>query len=193
MKKVMKLQLNKKIKDNGGFTLIELIITVALIFLVVSAVSATFILAINTSGDVIDIITSVKDSRLIIYRISRDIREAVEISEAESDSVTFRSFMYIGNDYEVINYYLVSDEEYYTLYRKEGDGAPRVVASKIINNNVFTYYTGVDEPENGMGSVSAEELNSIKIIKIDLSVDQSGSATDRTMDLKTQISLRNRI
>jgi type II secretory pathway pseudopilin PulG len=191
----MKLQLQavKKIKDDGGFTLIELIITVALIFLVVSAVSATFIIAINTSGDVIDVITSVKDSRLIIYRISRDIREAVEISEAESDSVTFRSFMYIGNDYEVINYYLVSDDGYYTLYRKEGDGAPRAVASKIINNNVFTYYTGVDEPENGMGSVSTEELDSIKIIKIDLSVDQSGSATDRTMDLKTQIALRNRV
>lgn len=189
----MKLQLNKKIKDDVGFTLIELIITVALIFLVVSAVSATFIIAINTSGDVIDVITSVKDSRLIIYRISRDIREAVEISEAESDSVTFRSFMYTGNDYEVINYYLASDDGHYTLYRKEGDGAPRAVASKIINNNVFTYYTGVDEPENGMGSVSAEELDSIKIIKIDLSVDQSGSATDRTMDLKTQIALRNRV
>lgn len=191
----MKLQLQavKKIKDNKGFTLIELIITVALIFLVVSAVSATFIIAINTSGDVIDVITSVKDSRLIIYRISRDIREAVEISEAESDSVTFRSFIYTDDNYEVINYYLASDDDYYTLYRKEGDGAPRVVASKIINNNVFTYYTGVDEPENGMGSVSADELNDIKIIKIDLSVDQSGSETDRTMDLKTQIALRNRV
>jgi hypothetical protein len=51
----------------------------------------------------------------------------------------------------------------------------------------------VDEPENGMGSVSEEELGDIKIIKIDLSMDQSGTESERTMELKTHITLRNRV
>jgi competence protein ComGC len=100
------LQAVKKIKEDSGFTLIELLITIGLIFLIVSAVSSTFIMSASTSRDVIDIITSAKDSRLIIYRVSRDIRETVEISEAESDSVTFISYMYADDAYEVINYYL---------------------------------------------------------------------------------------
>ncbi|MDD3629011.1 MAG: hypothetical protein PHN81_04475, partial [Actinomycetota bacterium] len=80
-----------------------------------------------------------------------------------------------------------------TLYRIVDGGSPHFVADKIINDNIFTYYTGIDTPEGGMTSVSEEELSSIKIININLSIDQSGTASSRTMELKTNITLRNRI
>ena len=189
----MKLQLLKKIKDNKGFTIIELMLTMGIILVVVSLISAAYFLSASTSKNVVDITTSEIDSRLIMYRISKDIREAIEISEARASSITFKSNVDDDDDYETVRYYLEPGDGYYTLYRIVDGGSPHFVADKIINDNIFTYYTGIDTPEGGMTSVSEEELSSIKIININLSIDQSGTASSRTMELKTNITLRNRI
>jgi type II secretory pathway pseudopilin PulG len=191
--KEMKLQLYKKIKDNEGFTIVELMLTMGIIVIVVSLVSAAYFLSASTSKNVVDTTTSEIDSRLIMYRISKDIREATIISEAESSSTTFKSNVDDDEDYETVRYYLESEDGHYTIYRKVDNGSPHIVAGKIINNNIFTYYTGINTPEGGMTSVSGEELASIKIISIDLSIDQAGAASSRTMELKTNITLRNRI
>jgi len=195
--KQMKLKLYKKIKgnvrDNKGFTIVELMLTMGLIVIVVSLVSSAYFLSANTSKSVVDITTSEIDSRLILYRISKDIREAIEISEAGVSSITFKSNVDDDDDYETVRYYLETKNGYHTLYRKVDNESPHYVADKIINDNIFTYYTGVDMPEGGMTSVSGEELGNIKIININLSIDQSGAASSRTMELKTNITLRNRI
>jgi prepilin-type N-terminal cleavage/methylation domain-containing protein len=193
----MKLQPGKKIKDNvkdnKGFTIVELMLTMGIIVIVVSLISAAYFLSADTSKNVVDTTTSEIDSRLIMYRISKDIREAVEISEAESSSTTFKSNVDDDEVYETVRYYLETENGYYTLYRKVDSGNPHIIASKIINDNIFTYYTGIDTPEGGMTSVSGEELASIKIININLSIDQAGAASSRTMELETNIALRNRI
>jgi len=193
----MKLQPGKKIKDNvkdnKGFTIVELMLTMGLIVIVVSLVSAAYFLSASTSKSVVDITTSEINSRLIMYRISKDIREAIEISEAGSSSITFKSNVDDDDEYETVRYYLEPEDGHYILYRTVDSESPHYVADKIINNNIFTYYTGVDMPEGGMTSVSGEELGNIKIININLSIDQSGVASSRTMELKTNITLRNRI
>ncbi|OFW53642.1 MAG: hypothetical protein A2163_07440 [Actinobacteria bacterium RBG_13_35_12] len=193
----MKLLLNKKIKDSGGFTLVEILLVVMLIFIVVSMVSATYILSANTSRDVIEITTSGIDSKTAIYRISKDLREAKNISVAYNDSIIFNSNVYIEEDsfevFEEVNYYLVSKDGYYNLYRKVDEEDARVVATNIVNNDLFSYYTGINIPENGMETpVSEAELESIKIIEIKLSIDQGGTESNRTMELKTSIYLRNK-
>ena len=193
----MKLLLNKKIKDSGGFTLVEILLVVMLIFIVVSMVSATYILSANTSRVVIEITTSGIDSKTAIYRISKDLREAKNISVAYNDSIIFNSNVYIEEDsfevFEEVNYYLVSKDGYYNLYRKVDEEDARVVATNIVNNDLFSYYTGINIPENGMETpVSEAELESIKIIEIKLSIDQGGTESNRTMELKTSIYLRNK-
>ena len=193
----MKSLLNKKIKDSGGFTLVELLLVVMLIFIVVSMVSTTYILSANTSRDVIEITTSGIDSKTAIYRISKDLREAKDISVAYNDSIIFNSNVYTEDDgfevFEEVNYYLVDKGGYYSLYRKVNEENARVVATNIINNDLFSYYTGINIPENGMETpVSEAELKSIKIIEIRLSIDQEGTESNRTMELKTSIYLRNK-
>ena len=60
-------------------------------------------------------------------------------------------------------------------------------------NFLFTYYTDINKPEGGMDTVDEAELASIKIIEIKLSIDQGGTESERTMELKTSIALRNKI
>lgn len=82
--RVMKsLLLNKKIKDSKGFTLIEVLLVAMLMFVVISMVSATYVLAINTSRDNIETTTSGRDARIAAYRISKDLREATILTMAE--------------------------------------------------------------------------------------------------------------
>jgi len=195
--RAMKLKLNNKSKDSGGFTLVELLLVVMLIFIVVSIVSATYILSVNTSRDVIEITTSGIDSKTAIYRMSKDLREAKDISIAENDRIIFTSNVYPEYDsfevFEEVNYYLVSENSYYNLYRKVDEEDAKIVAAKIVKNDLFTYYTDINTPANGMTSVSEAELENIKIIEIKLSIDQSGAESPRTMELKTSVALRNKI
>ncbi len=192
--RAMKLKLNIKFKGSKGFTLIELLLVMGLIFLIVSMVSATFLLSINTSRDTIDMTTSAIDSRLITYRISKDLRETIYIDTAAANNIIFRSNVDDDSDYELLNYYFVAVDGYYTLFRKVDEGNAHIVASKIINENIFTYYTGINMPEGGIVfPVTEEEKGDIKIVEINLSIDQTGADSARTMELRTSITLRNRI
>lgn len=193
MTQAMKLLLIKKIKDTKGFTLVELLLVMVLIIVVVSMVSATFIHSVNTSGDVIEITTSGIDSRVTMYRISKDLREAINLTKAENDEIIFQSDTDSDGDYEILNYYLADTDGHYSLYRKVDDESAKIVANNIVKNNLFAYYTGIDIPEGGMDTVDETELASIKIIEIKLSIDQGGTESERTMELKTSIALRNKI
>jgi len=190
----MKLSLNKKIKDDKGFTLIELMLVMMLIFIIVSLISATYLLSVNTSRDIIKTTTSMADSRVVMYKLSKDLREASNITEAKVDSITFKSNIDDDSDEEEVNYYLTETNGYYTLYRKVDTANAKYVTSSITNNNLFTYYSDINTPEGGIDTpVSLEELNNIKIIEINLSIDQSGLESQRTMELDTVVSLRNKI
>jgi len=189
----MKSQLDKKVKGAEGFTLIELLIVMVLIIVVVSMISATFIISTNTSRDVIEITTSGIDSRVTMYRISKDLREAVNLTKAENDEIIFQSDVDSDGDYEILNYYLADADGHYNLYRKVDNESAKIVADNIVKNNLFAYYTDIDIPEGGMDTVDETELASIKIIEIKLSIDQGGTESERTMELKTSIALRNKI
>jgi prepilin-type N-terminal cleavage/methylation domain-containing protein len=190
----LKLQVGKKIKDNEGFTMIEMLLVVLLIVVIVSMVSATYLLSGNTSRDIVDITTSMIDSRVVIYRLTKDLRESSDITQAYADSIIFKSNVDDDGDDEEVNYYLTAEGSYYELYRKIDTGPAKFVATNIIDNNLFTYYTDVGIPEGGVSTpVSTEELGNIKMIGIELKIDQSGEDTQRKMELETVVSLRNRI
>ncbi len=184
----------KKITDNKGFTMIEMLLVVLLIVVIVSMVSATYLLSGNTSRDIVDITTSMIDSRVVIYRLTKDLRESSDITQAYADSIIFTSNVDDDGDDEVVNYYLTAVGSYYELYRKIDTEPAKFVATNIIDNNLFTYYTDIGTPEGGVVTpVSAEELGNIKLIGIELKIDQSGGDTQRKMELETVVSLRNRI
>lgn len=192
--RAMKSLLNKKIKDSKGFTLIEVLLVAMLMFVVISMVSVTYFLAINTSRDNIDTTTSGRDARLAVYRITKDLREAANLTMAEYDEIEFESYIDTDDDPETVYYYLESEDGYYNLYREIDDGGAKLVVAHIVDDNLFTYYEDINTPQDGMSTpVVALDLDKIKIIEIYIYIDQSGTETPRTMKLETAVSLRNKI
>ncbi len=190
----IQLLLSKKYKNEKGMTLIELIIAMAFISLIVALVTTIHLSAGKTSKDVINITKSEIDSRVAIYRVSHDLREANSIILAEGDKVKFLSNVDADDDYEEVFYYLESEDGYYNLVKSVDSGEARTISTHLIANNIFSYYSGTQLSEDGLAApVAGDDLENISLIKVNISIDQSGSQSLRTMDLGTLIALRNKI
>jgi competence protein ComGC len=189
-------QHNKNLKpDQEGFSLVEMILVILLIFTIVALVSSLLISTENTSRDIISIVKSEIDARLALYRISKDIRETHNIVAANEYEVIFDSNIDSDEYYERVRYYLIADGSHYDLYRQIDSAASDLFIENIVDNNIFTYYSGLSTPEGGMTvPVTDEEiLKTIKYVDITVNIDQSGTISPRTMTLGTTITLRNRI
>ena len=195
VEEAMKLKLQDKLKDNVGFTIVELMLAALLMFVVVSGVSLTYFTSANATEDIISSTTSEIDARVAMYRISKDIREAISIEEASSDGVKFISNVDSDEEFEEVYYYLEYTEYgHYNLYRKVDDGPEKIIAVNVINGSedFLKYYT--DEGDNNLSSpVDESELDSIKRVDINIFIDQEEPyESSRTMHLKTSVALRNR-
>lgn len=198
--RAMKLLLNKKIKDSKGFTLIEVLLVAMLMFVVISMISVTYFLAINTSKDNIDTTTSGRDARLADYRITKDLREATNLTMAGDDNIKFIREIDTDPYSEEVNYYLESEDGYNNLYREIDGGGAKLIVTHIVNDNLFAYYEDITDINTPGGALDADPpvddssvLDEIKIIEIYIYIDQSGTETQRTMKLETAVSLRNKI
>jgi len=188
------LLLDKKIKDSKGFTLIEILLVAMLMFVVISMISATYFLAINTSRGNIESATSGSDARIAAYRISKDLREATKLTVAGDYEIKFESYIDTDDDPEEVYYYLESKDGYYNLYREIDNEGAKLVVTYIVDNNLFAYYEDIKTPPDGMEyPIEGSDLDKIKIIKIYIYIDQSGVETKRTIKLETAVSLRNKI
>lgn len=193
---VIHRQLNRRIcRDDKGFSLVELLLVVLLIFTIVALASVVLIGSENTSRDVISIVRSEIDARLALYRISKDIRETHNIISANNTEVIFESNIDADEYYETVRYFLSADGTHYDLYRQIDGGTNRLYIENVVDGNIFTYYTDLSTPEGGMAVPITDEdtLNTIKYINLDVNIDQSGTTSLRTMELDTIITLRNRM
>jgi hypothetical protein len=172
-----------------------MLLVILLIFTIVALVSAVLIGSENASRDVISIVRSEIDARLALYRISKDIRETHNIISANNSEVIFESNIDVDEYFEEVRYYLAADGSHYDLYRQVDGGTSNLFIENIVDLNIFTYYTGLSTPEDGMTVPITDEdtLNTIKYIYLDINIDQSGSSSLRTMELDTIITLRNRM
>jgi prepilin-type N-terminal cleavage/methylation domain-containing protein len=185
----------KKIKDQKGFSLVEMLLVILLLFIIVALVSSLFFTSEKANRDIINIVRSEIDARTALYRISKDIRETHEIKFANYDEVVFLSNIDEDEYYEEINYYLVAEDSHYNLYRQVDSTDSKLYIKNIVDSSIFLYFTDLGEPADGMPTPVDEEaeLQNIKFVDINLNVDQSGNQSNKTMTLNTMITLRNRI
>jgi len=182
----------KIIKNQKGYSLVEMLLVILLIFIIVALVSSLFITSGRTNRDVINIVRSEIDARLVLYRISKDIRETNDIITANDNEVIFKSNVDEDEYYERIRYYLVAEDSHFNLYRQVDSDEARLYIKNIVDSEIFSYYSDLGVPAEAI-PVTEEGLKNIKFIDISVSIDQSGIRSLRTMDLDTMITLRNRI
>ena len=195
VEEAMKLKLQDKLKDNTGLTIVELMLAALLMFVIVGGVSLTYFTSANATENIMSSATSEIDARVAMYRISKDLREATSIEEADHYGIKFMSNIDSDEEYEEVSYYLEYTEHgYYNLYRKVDNEPEKIIAVNVINGSedFLKYYT--DEGENNLSSpVDESELDNIKRVDINIFIDQEKPyETNRTMHLKTSVTLRNR-
>lgn len=191
----MKSRLIKKIKGQEGITLAELLMVMGLMFLIIGMISAAYFQSINSTRDVVKITKSEIDSRVAVYSISKDVRESLDILLADNTEIKFSSNIDADDEFETVHYYLeLKTDGSYDLMKGIDGQAGKIIIQNIVNEDLFNYYTGPGSPEGGMTEPVVEiDLNKIKLVGINISVDQSGAVSLQTMDLDTIIALRNKL
>jgi len=144
-------------RDDRGLTLVELLVTIVLIAIVGTLVLAAVIRATRTLTHVEDENKGLQDAKVILERMSRDIRQArgVVCDGAGADPTCqyhLQLWVDSNSDYlqqssEVITWNLQqnADGTHFDVWRTVGVGSgavPRRQASTLIVQTVFSYETG---------------------------------------------------
>ncbi|MEA2015614.1 MAG: prepilin-type N-terminal cleavage/methylation domain-containing protein [Actinomycetota bacterium] len=195
---VMKLLLQDKIKNNSGFTMIELLLSSLLIAVIVTLITMSYFNTTRSSEVTISIATSAQDARTAMNLITKDIREISEITYANGDEFIFKSNIDSDEADEELHYQVIADtdegyEGFYKITRAVDNGSAKVVARHLLGGQIFSYTSGYGQEPLEV-PVEAGLLVDIRNVSIGLSIDQQETVEGpRTMNLETSVTLRNRV
>lgn len=192
---MLKKALNNKITDifnnEKGFSLVEMLIVVLIIAIIASLITTVYITSAKSQKDIINKAGSESNMRTALYTMTKDIREATDISSAKSDYLKIKSNVNNDSIDEVVEYILTSSNGVYILNKKINGGSDIFIMDFITSNNVFSYYANISGSALQV-PLSSQNLSSFKLIKISFIVNREPSNTIKAVNLSTVVSLRNR-
>ncbi len=192
---MLKKALNNKITDifnnEKGFSLVEMLIVVLIIAIIASLITTVYITSAKSQKDIINKAGSESNMRTALYIMTKDIREATDVSAATSDYLKFSADINNDSVSEDVEYILTGSSSAYTLNKKINGGSDIFIMDYIIDNSVFSYFT------DSSGSVlqvplDSQNLSTFKLVKINFTVNREPSNTIKAVNLSTVVSLRNR-
>ncbi|MGM0366206.1 MAG: hypothetical protein ACQEP5_06665, partial [Actinomycetota bacterium] len=186
----MRFQVKKIINNQSGYTIVEMLLVLMLMFLVIAAITLTYFTSANSSKLVIDTASAEMDARTAMYSVSKEIREATQITEADTGRITFTSDVNSDEIVDEVSYYLQSHQESFRLYRAV-NGRESFLADNIIDNSLFSYFSSPGEELSV--PVRQDALEDIGIVGISIIIDRTGAQSERTMELGTMVTLRNKL
>jgi prepilin-type N-terminal cleavage/methylation domain-containing protein len=201
------MKLFKNIQKNNGFTLVEILVTMAIFSLILGAVGLfardIFYYDNLFSGG----LTSYDDAKKILQPVASEIRSASQSSLGAysielANNTNFIFFTDIDNDgkKERIRYFLVDDilkrgvivPSGSPLEYLSGDEVITDVVSNLTNGvtPIFTYY---DTNYNGSTPPLADPVSvlDIRLVKITLIIDVDPNRPPAPMTVTTEVSIRN--
>ncbi len=204
----MQKNIKNFIKKNGGATITELLVTIAILALVINAVAAFSADVFRFSGTIYNSVQAQQDARNVLRQMAFELRTtssssigAYPLAEVSANRIRFYSD--IDNDglKEEVIYYLSNDGR--TLYKniRKPSGAPlqyvgnfstSTVASDIVNGvtPIFTYF---DANYDGVSGPLAQPVNilAVRLVKIEIIIERDPNRAPVPIVVSTQVSLRN--
>lgn len=187
--KKLKAHLRFFMRDESGFTLAELMVTMMLMIISMFALYSVFDMSLRVFSFGNDKVEAVQNARIGLSKMEREIRAAYPYDKPVNDtrlSVWNPDQIAFGNDVDPINrlvdpgeeisYYLSGNE----LMRSEGGNESPVVAPVPAGGLNFEYFK-----EDGVTAATSE--SEIEIVNIALTIE----VNDRTQTLDTDVALRN--
>jgi prepilin-type N-terminal cleavage/methylation domain-containing protein len=175
------------LKNENGFSIVEMLLVVLIIAIVTSVITMIYIYSVRSQKDLLSKAGSEANLRTTMYSIAKDIREATDVSIAENNHIKFNS----GAD--ILEYELTASSGTYILNKKITSGGTtttKFIMKYITNNNVFSYY--LTSTGAALSVPLSVHLSDFKLVNISFTVNQEPSIPVKAVNLSTMVSLRNR-
>jgi type II secretory pathway component PulJ len=197
-------------KEEGGFTLVEMLVAATMMFAMLIALYAVFDASVRAFGYGGDRLEAVENARLAMSKMEREIRAAhpydltsdppksylfLNPANTTQPAVPTATRIVFGNEVggdrrivgsEVIGYYLSGHE----LKRSKGGSIQTLVDSVSTDGLRFTLCRSADECPPALAITNEAE---IRVVRIELTVEVRHLGEDPTRQtLTTDVYLRNR-
>lgn len=129
-------------RDERGFTLVELMVTAAVMGVVATAIIGVAISAFKTTATITNRRDVFNDGRIALDRLSKQLRqgESVTVASSTASQVVFDTYI-DGNTADVVWRVNGSAAPYELQESRDGGTTFNTVASSLGTNSVFTYTT----------------------------------------------------
>jgi prepilin-type N-terminal cleavage/methylation domain-containing protein len=185
------------IDDDGGFTLVELLIVMAILTVVLGAVVALFTSGIKAQADQNARFRAQQDLRLAMDKLRTDVHSSCAISTPS----TYNTWLTTVTLYKPadscaagsssVSWCTTANGTQYSLYRIVSSscaGATALIASGLTSANVFLYFPPNSHLTGALGSGTAsvttqDASSSLARLHVDFSIKQQGQTnTYRLVD-----------
>lgn len=192
MRKLM-IRIRLLVREEGGFTLAELMVTIMLMLTVMFALYSVFDMSLRVFSFGNDKTEAVENARLGLERMERELRAAYPYDKANGNNTLFPSYaanpsnsIKFGNDVVTVNRQVDVPSEEIT-YSLDGSDLERNNESLVqsVTSLQFDYLRADGTP--------ATSESEVRIVKITLATEvDRGLAGPATQTLTTDVTLRNR-
>lgn len=164
-----------------GFTLVELIITIALFSMLTGVVVWVFVVGLRVWGSGMDRANLRQNANLAIERMVRELSLASEFKEAKLDKVKFKADL--GGLVEEIEYKIKNNN----LQRKVKGGTEVILVRNVQDFTLGYYLESDSDNENLLEEVGGGAKDDIRVVVISLSISEG----DETITLSSSAYARN--
>ena len=177
------MTLGRRLRADEGFTLVELLTTMAISSVVVAFVTGTVIHALRTQDRQVDQVAALNDTKLAFERVTRDIRRADPLRVVALDRIRL-DVLEAGGVRRTLTYQRSGDALAVT---DDATAQTRtLVAGLVPGPPLFLYHLDDGTTVTGEQPLDPRRVSSIVV---HLKVDPEGPATG--VDLETRVLVRN--
>ncbi|MGQ9558199.1 MAG: PilW family protein [Desulfurispora sp.] len=157
-----------KKRSQSAFTLVEVVVAMAIFTMVLGATLLIYQHSLQSWARTDSATTVQENLRLVLDRMTRELRTAVSIEEAAvvngQTTISFQTYISQNNVpvLKTITYY--HDPTSQQIYRSVGTGSPNPLAEDISGLELFYY--DQDQSLLGQNNVLPGDLNKIKFIRL---------------------------
>jgi len=179
----------KIVRRESGFSLVELLVTSAIMVFVIAAIYLMLGSGYNTYSKMDDQIIAQSEARRNLSRMSKYIRQASQITEAGPYELTINADIDDDAVPESVHFYLTESN---TMLNMTVDGGSSTVLGRYVTNvstgnSIFTYYA-----TDGSEITDMEQARTATTtMKINLVIDADTSESPVAYTLESQVVLRN--
>jgi uncharacterized protein (TIGR02599 family) len=171
-------------RGEDGFTVVELLVTTAILAVVMAFVTGTVVSALRTQRRQTAQVAALNDAKLAFERVTRDIRGADPLQEAAPDRISL-AVRQEDSTVRTVSYERAAGAHSLTA-TGSATGARTLVGDLVPGQSLFLFHLADGSTASGSSPI---DLRAVLSITVRLQVEPA--AAGRVVDLTNRVVLRN--